>query len=381
MSDDRARGSLRRRLALWIFVSTALSFILFALVAYVVVLVEEQDEIESGEPEDIPGDARDEVLTALAFAAPVGLALATGGALWLTRRALGPVDRVIGAASEITAEDLDRRIPIDGATGELRALVLALNGLLARLESGYQALSLFAADASHELRTPLAVISSELEVALRRTRTPAEWEASARSALEELRRLGKLIDALLLLTRSGAAPGKTQRIDLAALAEEVVASHQARARDGGVSLVGPLADGAPAVDGVPDALGSALSNLVGNAIRYTPRGAAVALSLERPAPGRIALRVDDGGPGLAEGESEAVFTPFWRGAQGRARDAAGRSGDPVGLGLGLAIARRVVEQHGGRLTAENRAGGGARFTIELPLVSRTADAAVAAKRG
>jgi signal transduction histidine kinase len=361
------RGTLRRRLALWIFLSTALSFVNFALIAYVVVLVEEQDEIESGEPEDIPGDARDEVLTALAFAAPVGLALATGGALWLTRRALAPVDRVIAAASEITTEDLDRRIPLEGATGELRALVDALNGLLARLERGYQGLSLFAADASHALRTPMAVIASELEVALRRTRTTAEWEASARTALEELRRLGKLVDALLLLTRSGAAPGRAQRIDLAAFADEVVSSHQARAREAGVSLAGPVVDDAPAVEAVPDALGSALSNLLANAIRYTPRGAAVALSLERRAPGRVALLVDDGGPGLAEGEVESVFTPFWRGAQGRARDAAG--GEPVGLGLGLAIARRVVEQHGGRLTAENRTAGGARFTIELPEVA------------
>ncbi len=368
MSEGKRRagaGTLRRRLALWIFVSTALSFVIFALVAYAVVLVEEQEEMELGEPEDIPGDARDEVLTALAFAAPVGLALATGGALWLTRRALGPVDQVIATASQITAEDLDRRIPLDGATGELRALVEALNGLLARLERGYQALSLFAADASHELRTPMAVIASELEIALRRTRTTAEWEASARTALEELRRLGKLVDALLLLTRSGAAPGRTQRIDLAVFAEEVVSGHQARAREAGVSLAGPLLGEAPAVDAVPDALGSALSNLVANAIRYTPRGAAVSLSLERRAPGRVALLVDDAGPGLAADEVESVFTPFWRGAQARARDAAG-SGDLVGLGLGLAIARRVVEQHGGRLTAENRAGGGARFTLELP---------------
>src|SRR6185295_18417716 len=106
-------------------------------------------------------------------------ALSTAGALWLSRRALAPVDRVIAAAREITVENLDRRIDVPARDDELRTLVLTLNDLLDRIERGHRALAMFAADASHELRTPIAAICSELEVALRRPRSADDWAQSA----------------------------------------------------------------------------------------------------------------------------------------------------------------------------------------------------------
>src|ERR1044071_2631838 len=179
--------SLRGRVALWMFIATSMSLAIFAIAAYVAIRVEES--IERSDPDVAAEASRRQVLTPLAIAAPLGLALSTIGALWLSRRALAPVDRTIKAAREITVDNLDRRIDLPERDDELRALVVALNDLLDRVERGHRALAMFTADASHELRTPIAAIASELEVALRRPRSPDEWAQSARTALAELHRL------------------------------------------------------------------------------------------------------------------------------------------------------------------------------------------------
>src|SRR6185436_6770090 len=198
-----AMRSLRSRVAVWMFVATSMSLLIFAIAAYVVVRIAES--IERDDPEVALAEARKQVLMPLAIAAPIGLALSTAGALWLSRRALAPVDRVITAAREITVENLDRRIDVPTRDDELRTLVVALNELLNRIERGHRALAMFAADASHELRTPIAAICSELEVALRRPRTPEEWTQSARTSLEELRRIARVTDSLLRFAQADAA--------------------------------------------------------------------------------------------------------------------------------------------------------------------------------
>jgi len=362
--------SLAARLGLWIGLATLVSLAAFGAVAYVVVRLEEAHELATGAPEDPAADARNEVLLALAVAAPVGLALAIGSARWLTARALAPVTHAVQVAAEITAERLDRRLPLPERHDELRTLVVALNGLLARLERAYETLSLFAADASHELRTPLAVVRSELEVALRRPRTVPEWEAAARTSLDELGRLGRLVDALLRLARADAVrPGAGPPVDLAPLVEEVLAQHAQRAAEASVRLTGPplASDAAAPVAGDREALASALSNVVGNAIRYTARGTAVTVSLATGSGDTAAVVVDDAGPGLDPAELESIFRPFARGTAGRAAGAGAGASDASGLGLGLAIARRIVERHGGTLTAGSGPGGGARFMLTLPL--------------
>src|SRR5690349_21775149 len=133
MANPRIR-SLRARVALWMFIATSLSLAIFAIAAYVAVRVEES--IERTDPEVAIEASRRQVLTPLAIAAPLGLALSTVGALWLSRRALAPVDRTIAAAREITVENLDRRIDVPARDDELRTLALALNELLDRLERG-----------------------------------------------------------------------------------------------------------------------------------------------------------------------------------------------------------------------------------------------------
>jgi two-component system OmpR family sensor kinase len=349
--------SLRARVALWMFVATLLSLAIFAIAAYVVVRVEES--IERADPDVAIAESRRQVLTPLAIAAPIGLALSTLGALWLSRRALAPVDRAISAAREITVENLDRRIEVPERDDELHTLVTALNDLLDRLERGHRTLAMFTADASHELRTPIAAITSELEVALRRPRSPDEWAQSARAALGELRRLARVVDSLLRFARADA-PGAAypQQVELAGLVDDVTAMHAAAAREAGVELVA-LCDTDVHIRGDADMLSTAISNLVANAIRYTPRGGAITASIEL-ADGAAHVHVDDTGRGLAPDELDAIFRPFARGTQGRSADAAG-------LGLGLPIARKIAERHGGAIAARNRPSGGARFSIRLPL--------------
>jgi signal transduction histidine kinase len=302
------------------------------------------------------------VLIALAFAAPLGLGLVAVGALWVTRRALSPIDRVIRVAGEVGPARLDRRIPVPARDDELRALVVQLNGLLDRVQAGYAALDSFAADASHELRTPISVMASELEIALRRPRSSEEWERVGRTALDEVRRLGRLCDALLRIARADHADSRVEIVDAATIVDQVIAGQGDTARAAGVTLV--AADGAHTesieVAGDPDALASALSNVVANAVSFSPRGGVVTVTARRTGE-TVELVVDDAGPGLDPTDLEQIFVPFHRGTQGREeRD---------GFGLGLAIARRIVERHGGRISAANRAEGGARFAIELTAVT------------
>ena len=219
---------------------------------------------------------------------------------------------------------------------------------------------MFAADASHELRTPLAAVSSELEVALRRPRTPEEWQQSAQTSLDELRRLSRVTDSLLRFAQADAAHWScSDDVELAALVDDVTEIHAAAARTAGVELAAGGADGVH-VRGDADMLSTAISNLVANAIRYTPRGGSITTTVEA-GDGAAHVHVDDTGRGLAPEELEAIFTPFARGTQAKTADAAG-------LGLGLPIARRIAERHGGAIAAHNRASGGARFSIRLPLL-------------
>jgi two-component system OmpR family sensor kinase len=236
--------------------------------------------------------------------------------------------------------------------------VIALNDLLDRIERGHRALAMFTADASHELRTPIAAVASELEVALRRPRTPDEWAQSARTALAELRRLGRVVDSLLRFARADAPDAASGQVELAGLVDDVAAMHASAAREAGVELTARC-DTDVHISGDADMLSTAISNLVVNAIRYTPRGGAITASIEL-ADGAAVVHVDDTGRGLAPEELDAIFRPFARGTQARSSDAAG-------IGLGLPIARKIAERHGGAIAARNRPTGGARFSIRLPL--------------
>lgn len=355
-----ARGSLARRIGAWVGLSTAAALLVFAVVSFVAVAWQEAGDNNppgsaAAEAEGSPEDVLHEVLTAMIFAAPVGLGLAAGGAAWVTKRALSPVDDVIAAADGITAQKLDRRLPVPPGDDELAQLVTALNHLFDRLEQGHTALARFADDASHELRTPLTVVASELEIALRRPRTPEQWEATGRTALDEVERLGQLVGAMLRLARADAAPlVGVEPVDLTALVDTTVAARRPAGDAGPAVVVAPGAD-ATWVDGDAEALSVALSNLLDNALRYATAAGRVEISIEQK-PDEVCAHVDDTGPGVPAEQREAILAPYSRGS--------GAHSD--GAGLGLAITKRIAEQHGGRLRVGDAPGGGARFTLALP---------------
>jgi heavy metal sensor kinase len=301
----------------------------------------------------------DRYLHTLIVLIPLGVGLAALGGAVIARAALRPVDEMTRTARRITAEDLSRRVERPGTGDEMERLAETLNGMLARIDAAFTQTRRFAADAAHELRTPLAALRGGIEVALRAERTPMEYRRVLVSSLEEVERLVRLAEDLLLLSRSSAGPDVIrQPVDLEPLLMDVFDAGARLGQAAGVSVRIDAMASAP-VRGDGPALRRALLNLVENAIKYTPPGGKVELGLATQ-DGTAAVTVADTGIGIAPGDADRIFEPFVRLDAARARDTGG-------AGLGLAIARSIAVAHGGTLSAESRPGAGSRFVLRLPL--------------
>lgn len=356
------RGSLSASLGRWIGISTAFSLAVFAATAALVLQFAEAQEDEmrgTAEPVEPLDEAIAEVSMAMLVAAPLGLLLAVSGARWLARRAVARVVAVSDTATRMTVEHLGERLPVSPAGDELDTLAVALNGLFARIEDGVALQRQFAADASHELRSPLAVLSSTLEVARRRPRSSEEWEAVTDRALHEVQHMTRLVESLLQLARAGTIP-QTAPVAVQALLDEVFVRLEADATNARVRLHVELA-GPIAVQVDRELVTVALGNIVANAIGHSPQGGTVWVEAIAGT-ADVCLRVTDQGSGVAPQERERIFHPLVRGAAATAD----RVGRRAGLGLGLAIARRVVEGHGGQILVEEGLDGGAVFSFCLP---------------
>lgn len=297
-------------------------------------------------------------IEALLVLVPLGVGLAAAGGRVMARAALRPVDEMALAARRIDAEALARRITLRGTGDELDRLAETLNGMLARLENTFGNMRRFSADAAHELRTPLTALKGTLEVALRAERSGAEYRAALASALEEVERLVRLAEDLLLLSRSSAGPESPRaRVELEGLVLDVADVGARLAKDHGVSVrVGAVAP--VAVLGDAGALRRALLNLVENGVKYTPAGGRVEVSVAEVG-GDVVMAVEDTGPGIDPRDTARIFEPFVR------LDAA-RDRESGGSGLGLAIARSIIVAHRGSLAVERRDPLGSRFVIRLP---------------
>jgi heavy metal sensor kinase len=289
---------------------------------------------------------------------PLGVVLSAAGGWLLARRALRPVDRMSQSALRISAEDLSRRLERRGAQDEIDRLADTLNAMLARLEAAFVEMQRFTADAAHELRTPLTALRGGIEIALRAERSPDEYRRVLASSIEEVDQLIRLTEDLLLLSRSTVGlSAARQPVDLEPLCLEALELGVRLAKGKGVNV--SMRSTTPAVvQGDAGALRRALLNLVDNAVKYTPAGGSVVISLER-AGQSVSILVEDTGIGIDPADATRIFEPF-------VRLDAGRSRDTGGSGLGLAIARSVVLAHGGTLEVQSRPGGGSRFTINLP---------------
>lgn len=311
-----------------------------------------------------PLDELQETLAAVAvllLAAVVAVVLvAAGFGYWLAGRALSPVGVMAATARDITEHDLHRRIALDLPPGdELGDLAGTFNAMLDRLETAFAGLQRFTADAAHELRAPLALMRAEVDVVLRRDRTSEEYRASHRALLEEIERLSRMADQLLLLARAdaGALEARTEAVDLPELLEGIVERWRPAAVSREVRLESDLPlEGEVRAD--PELLRRLFDNLLDNALRHTPAHGSVLLSAAADG-GAWRIAVDDTGPGVAPELRPRLFERFARADPARGRGTGG-------AGLGLSLSAAIARVHGGSIAVENAAAGGARFVVVLP---------------
>jgi heavy metal sensor kinase len=278
---------------------------------------------------------------------------------WLCRRALTPLTSMAQTARTITADDLARRLPAANTGDELDDLGRAFNELLGRLQESFERQRRFTGDASHQLRTPLAAMLGQVEVALRRDRPPEEYQRVLELVHKQSARLREIVEMLLFLSRADAEAKRPplEALDLAAWLSGHLQTWSAHARYPDLHLEVPP-DAAPPVKAQTPLLGQLVDNLLDNACKYSEAGTPVTLRLGAGADG-VSLTVEDEGHGIEAAELAHVFEPFYRSPQARKL---GRGG----VGLGLAVAKRIAEAFGGELLAASAPGKGSRFTLRLP---------------
>ncbi|HEX3474376.1 MAG TPA: HAMP domain-containing sensor histidine kinase [Kofleriaceae bacterium] len=349
-------ASLGRGLGRSFAVATVIGMVVFAVVQALIIYVTEiGEECAPGVPEDPPAEIVEQCAVALAIAAPFGVMLSLKLGRRLTNPTTARLDEVIESAKRMTGERLDERLPVSANGDPLDRLSMALNDVLARVHRGVAAQQQFAADASHELRTPLAVIYANLEVARRKPRDAAHWEHVADGTLAEVHRMNTLVDKLLQLSRAGGAGLHQESTELRQLAGAAAERATQVGQERAIKV--ELAPGRPIIAEVdPDAIAIVVDNLIRNAIDHSAADQTVTVSVTSGPP---TIVVEDRGPGVAPELRARIFEPF---ARGRATDRAAGTG----LGLGLAICKRIVDGHGGTIGVEDRAGGGARFVVRLP---------------
>lgn len=283
----------------------------------------------------------------------------------LAGRALAPVREMSTVARAITEQDLHRRLPEElPANDEIGQLARTFNTMLMRLESAFNSLQRFTADAAHELRVPLSIMRTQLEVTMRRPRTEAEYVQSNATLLKEVERLARVTDHLLLLARAdaGALHPRLEALDLPDLVEEVVDRWQAAAATKDLALKCSVAEDGSVI-GDPDLLKRLLDNLLDNALRHAPNGGEVRV-VTTCADGAWTVAVSDSGPGVPMDAQSHLFERFSRSDPARSRSTGG-------AGLGLSICAAIARAHNGSIELAPGPLPGATFILHLPAPHET----------
>lgn len=313
-----------------------------------------------------------ELVGTMLVIAPLLLIISIGGAYVIAGRALRPIDGIINEVQAITdGRSLHRRLPSAGVGDELERLTTTLNEMMERLERSFGALRRFTADASHELKTPLAVLRADVERAMTPNVPPAERLIALEEALHETTRMADLVESLLTLARADERRFDLhlEPVPLEALVREVFETAVILGEAGGLTVTMPVVEPVT-VAGDPTRLRQLFLNLITNAIKYTPRGGSVELSLESFGK-TVAFSVRDTGVGISAADLTHIFERFWRADRARSRPLL--TGDRPwmaergGFGLGLAIGQWIAEAHGGSISVRSRLGRGSTFTVTLPV--------------
>lgn len=304
--------------------------------------------------------------TALGLAPFLLVPLAALGGRVLAARALRPVEKLLASIDGIDTRSLKTRLETPpGTVQEIAQLAHDFNRLLDRVENANLAMRHFTADASHELRTPIAILRTSIEVALRRPRPLEEYQQLAARCLQEISRIERTVESLLILARDAPdAPfvPPDAPVDLSHLVLRTLDTVRPMANERGVELASRVAPGV-AARGDEDLLGLAIVNLLDNAIKYTPAGKRVQLFLEQDET-TARLVVEDEGPGVAPDDRLHLFDRFYRGQRGPAATNGHRRGG--GSGIGLAVVRWVLESHGGSARLLD-GDAGAAFELTVPI--------------
>jgi heavy metal sensor kinase len=325
--------------------------------------------IRLGYDEDSITSRISDSLMAALFALPFLLGLAGFAGYHLARKSLTPLEQIASRAEQITAQNLNERLPVVNPADEVGHLARVFNGVLARLEGSFERVQRFTSDASHELRTPLAAIRSVGEVGLQNSQSPADYQDTIGSLLEEVSRLTRLVDNLLAISRADAGQVQLGLASLrpleivreaAEMLEVLVEEKGLKLRVGGQQEL--------TVRGDRVLLRQAVTNVLHNALKYTPQGGEISVELTQR-DGIVVIQTADSGPGIPPEHREKVFDRFYRLDAARARETGG-------AGLGLSIAKWAVEIQGGAIRVEDSAEG-AVISIQLPAETSTAPAPAA----
>jgi len=304
-----------------------------------------------------------ELLGTMLVVAPLLVIASVGLSYVIAGHALRPVDRIIDEVQAISdGRSLHRRLPLEASNDEIARLVVTLNEMIERLEKSFGALRRFTADASHELKTPLAVLRADVERAMNANVSRGERLVALEEALQETTRMADLVDSLLTLARADEGRFDLHRepIELEPLVRDVFETASILGEAAGISVVMPEITPVT-VMGDATRLRQLFLNLTTNALKYTPRGGSVDLSLtlhERTA----SFSVRDSGVGISAADLPHIFERFYRADRARSRSA-----ERGGFGLGLAISQWIAEAHGGKISVRSRLGRGTTFTVTLPV--------------
>ena len=316
---------------------------------------------------------RELVGTMLAIA-PIILLISVAVAYAIAGQALQPIERIINDLAAITdGRSLHRRLAVGDTTDELARLSATLNAMLSRLETSFDALRRFTADASHELKTPLTVLRADVERAMSPRVTETEQLVALEEALHETARMADLVESLLTLARADEGRFDLHRepIEMEPLVREVLETAQILGEHAGLIVAMPVVENA-VVMGDRTRLRQLFLNLVTNAIKYTPQGGRVEISLSTRLD-CVTFTVRDTGIGISAADLPHIFERFYRADRARSRRVQGPDGEwsdeRGGFGLGLAISQWIARAHGGTLTASSRLGRGSTFVVSLPLES------------
>ena len=285
-------------------------------------------------------------------------------AAWIARHNLRPLLTITRMAQRITAQRLDERIAASGWPRDLAVLALAFDAMLDRLKDSVERLQQFSADLAHELRTPIQNLMLEADVTLTRARTPSEYQEALTHNLEELRRLAFMVDDLLFLARAESPRQGVDRqsVDAREALRKAWDFFDAAAEERGIVVA---YQGSGTVQAEPQLLHRALTNLLSNALRYTPAGGTITLAAETDNTGACTICVRDTGCGIAAEHLPRLFDRFYQVDPDRPRSV-------EGTGLGLPIVESIMGLHGGGVNVHSAPSKGSTFTLYFPGQDTTA---------